>query len=369
MGLCSWGGLVATGCMLRLLPGWAVILALHYLQVLFALAAPLVAMAMAECAMQCRLAFPCCGFNDLQPGRRDRGLDFPWGIFCLNAAMAAGVLVAGYYALVAPCTPWPLTVAISLLHAALIGLYGRLLRIDAVDHHSQQRTQEPGDGLRWCGHCACYVTSGPRTKHCHECRKCVHGFDHHCDYLQTCVGAANYRTFLLLLLTLTTWTGGLLAVDVALLLAPTEGAAAFDRCGSRDSTPRLVLLVAHALLALGCGVLVSGLLALHCYLVSTAQTTYEMIIGRRKRLREQKAAREASGTRSGAEEPGKRTLDRLSRLAASVRTPTRESSREKALARARSMDVGLPAVTVVVDGVAGSATRTHPAGGAARVKR
>ena len=55
------------------------------------------------------------------------------------------------------------------------------------------------------------------------------------------------------------------------LLAPTEGAAAFDRCGSRDSTPRLVLLVAHALLSLACVVLVSGLLALHCYLVSTGQ--------------------------------------------------------------------------------------------------
>ena len=226
---------------------------------------------MADCAMQCRLAFPCCGLNDLQPGRRDRGADFPWGIFCLNAVLAAGVLIAGYYALVAPCATWPLTVAISLLHAAVIGLYGRLLRVDAVDHHSQKRTQEAGDGLRWCGHCACYVTSTPRTKHCHECRKCVQGFDHHCVYLQSCVGAANYRTFLLLLLTMTTWTGGLLAVDVALLLAPTEGAAAFDRCGSRDSTPRLVLLVAHALLSLACVVLVSGLLALHCYLVSTGQ--------------------------------------------------------------------------------------------------
>ena len=311
---------------------------------------------MADCAMQCRLAFPCCGLNDLQPGRRDRGADFPWGIFCLNAVLAAGVLIAGYYALVAPCAPWPLTVAISLLHAAVIGLYGRLLRVDAVDHHSQKRTQEAGDGLRWCGHCACYVTSTPRTKHCHECRKCVQGFDHHCVYLQSCVGAANYRTFLLLLLTMTTWTGGLLAVDVALLLAPTEGAAAFDRCGSRDSTPRLVLLVAHALLSLACVVLVSGLLALHCYLLSTGQTTYEMVIGRRKRLREQKAAREASGAEPAVcrrEKLGNQMFDRLSQIAAGVRRPTRASSREKALALARSRDVALPAVTVVVEGVAG----------------
>ena len=74
-------------------------------------------------------------------------------------------------------------------------------------------------------------------------------------------------------------------------------------------------------------------------------------------MREQKAAREASGAPPAVcrrEVLGNQMFDRLSQLAAgAVRRPTRASSREKALALARSRDVALPAVTVVVEGVAG----------------
>ena len=147
-----------------------------------------------------------------------------------------------------------------------------------VDIHSKNRTGAPKEGLRWCGHCVCYVTAGPRTKHCHECRKCVQGFDHHCVYLQSCVGSANYRPFFTLLMLMTIWTNSLIAINVALLAS--EGDS-FDSCGSRDSIPRLVLVIIHGLVALCCLVLVSGLFCLHVYLCFTRQTTYELVVSRR----------------------------------------------------------------------------------------
>lgn len=45
-----------------------------------------------------------------------------------------------------------------------------------------------------CHLCNVY-TSGHRTKHCGSCNKCVEKFDHHCKWLNHCVGARNYVAF------------------------------------------------------------------------------------------------------------------------------------------------------------------------------
>lgn len=40
-------------------------------------------------------------------------------------------------------------------------------------------------------------TSSTRTKHCSVCNKCIEKFDHHCKYLNQCVGRQNYVPFLM----------------------------------------------------------------------------------------------------------------------------------------------------------------------------
>ena len=38
------------------------------------------------------------------------------------------------------------------------------------------------------------------SKHCGVCNRCVDGFDHHCRWLNTCVGTQNYITFFRLII-------------------------------------------------------------------------------------------------------------------------------------------------------------------------
>jgi len=45
----------------------------------------------------------------------------------------------------------------------------------------------------------CQVTVERKTRHCKPCNKCVAGFDHHCVYLNTCIGSKNYSEFILLI--------------------------------------------------------------------------------------------------------------------------------------------------------------------------
>ena len=50
----------------------------------------------------------------------------------------------------------------------------------------------------YCPYCKCQKTI--KVKHCHICKKCINGFDHHCNWIDNCIGEKNIGRFIFFIL-------------------------------------------------------------------------------------------------------------------------------------------------------------------------
>lgn len=132
-----------------------------------------------------------------------------------------------------------------------------------------ERAERDGHGARHRVCRTCRVPKPPRTHHCSVCKSCVMKMDHHCPWVNNCVGFYNYRYFLLFLFYLATGCGIVACTCMIPLMTGN------DLFRARNSTLLFVFI-------LTCSILVAlGLfLFWHTFLVLSNQTTIEFYCNR-----------------------------------------------------------------------------------------
>jgi len=120
-----------------------------------------------------------------------------------------------------------------------------------------------------------------------RCNKCVETFDHHCPWLNTCVGAANYNYFFSLLVSLSTLTAlqAATAVQSAVHHSDEANNEQLRETLGLSATAYVVLLSVSAFLCFATWASIMQLFTFHIGLISRGLTTYEFIIAQRKKAK------------------------------------------------------------------------------------
>ena len=121
--------------------------------------------------------------------------------------------------------------------------------------------------MKWCESCRFYRP--PRCTHCSICNNCVENFDHHCPWVNNCIGKRNYRYFFFFIL--------LLSFHIICLIALTSlYVGKIERKELKDIFLPLLILLISILAAFP----IIGLTVYHVVLLARGRTTNEQVTGK-----------------------------------------------------------------------------------------
>ncbi|KAI8883469.1 zf-DHHC-domain-containing protein [Backusella circina FSU 941] len=126
--------------------------------------------------------------------------------------------------------------------------------------------------LKYCETCCIYRP--PRASHCKQCDNCVENEDHHCIWLNNCIGKRNYRTFFTFIMSCTLLCIYVVSFSLAHVISICLSQTHRVFIEALRQAPLSFFIALFCILLL---VPVGCLTAYHCYLIMRGVTTHEQL--------------------------------------------------------------------------------------------
>lgn len=218
---------------------------------------------------------------------RVNGLHLPFDPLQILSWVIIILLVVSFCAALMPMLASPL--AEILLLTYVMALVGVLVsgfetgRRDPIDPHvlvPDEELEEIDDLLK-CSACCSRVNK--LSRHCLICDKCVVDYDHHCRWLNNCIGEVNYRPFLVLIVTAMLLVGIQLLAAAILLI---EYIGNMDKLSidleassiNMNQDVYLGILFCNGIIGCPAFLMVTHLVGFHIYLGYYGLTTYNYVM-------------------------------------------------------------------------------------------
>ncbi|XP_034951323.1 uncharacterized protein [Chelonus insularis] len=138
----------------------------------------------------------------------------------------------------------------------------------------------------------CNITiSGKKTKHCSVCNKCVRNFDHHCMWLNNCIGGRNYFAFLICVISAIIGALSVVVLTIAEVTTALESRhwnvtmdnTTLPLLPLQGGTSSLVIISVIGILSAIAAILLIHLCFFHGYIACLGLTTYEYVRNKREK--------------------------------------------------------------------------------------
>eukprot|EP01017_Pseudomicrothorax_dubius_P031972 TRINITY_DN4136_c0_g2_i4.p1 TRINITY_DN4136_c0_g2~~TRINITY_DN4136_c0_g2_i4.p1 ORF type:complete len:358 (-),score=43.22 TRINITY_DN4136_c0_g2_i4:141-1214(-) len=112
------------------------------------------------------------------------------------------------------------------------------------------------------------------TKHCKQCNRCVIAFDHHCKWVNNCIGRKNYKPFIAMIVAVLCFELVFTSLSVIIML---------QQSPDGENFASMIVIYISTLLSFTLLILDTNLVLFHIWLIHHGITTYDYIVRNREK--------------------------------------------------------------------------------------